>query len=67
MGDLLFALVNVARHLKVDAEGALRVCVDRFVGRFRYIEGRLAERGLTAREADLAVLDALWDEAKGKE
>ncbi|HJM44256.1 MAG: nucleoside triphosphate pyrophosphohydrolase [Nitrospinota bacterium] len=67
MGDLLFALVNVARHLKVDAEGALRVCVDRFMGRFRYIEGRLAERGLTAREADLAVLDALWDEAKGKE
>jgi tetrapyrrole methylase family protein/MazG family protein len=66
MGDLLFALVNVARHLKVDAEGALRVCVDRFMGRFRYIEGRLAERGLTAREADLATLDALWDEAKGK-
>ena len=67
MGDLLFALVNVARHLKVDAEGSLRVCVDRFMGRFRYIEGRLAERGLTAREADPAVLDALWEEAKGKE
>ncbi len=64
LGDLLFSVVNFARHLKVDAEGALRESVARFMRRFRYIESSLAQRGLTPREADLATLDALWEEAK---
>ncbi|MEE8110464.1 MAG: nucleoside triphosphate pyrophosphohydrolase [bacterium] len=64
MGDLLFSIVNVARHLKVDAEAALRGSVAAFMERFRYIEASLAKRGLTPEQADLATLDALWEEAK---
>ncbi len=66
LGDLLFSVVNVARHLKADAEGALRVSVSRFMERFRYIEESLAKRGLSPREADPETLDALWEEAKQK-
>jgi len=64
LGDLLFACVNVARHLGVDAEGALRQAAGRFRTRFEVVE-RLAERrGVALPGAGLAVLDALWDEAK---
>ncbi|MFQ5692144.1 MAG: MazG nucleotide pyrophosphohydrolase domain-containing protein, partial [Nitrospinota bacterium] len=66
VGDFLFSVVNVARHLRVDAEGALRGSVAQFMERFRYIEASLAKRGLTPEEADLETLDALWEEAKGK-
>ncbi len=66
LGDLFFSLVNVARHCKVDAEGSLRACVARFMERFRYIEASLIKRGLTPQQADLATMDALWDEAKTK-
>lgn len=66
LGDLLFSVVNVARHLKADAEGALRVSVSRFMERFRYIEESLAKRGLFPQEADPKTLDALWEEAKQK-
>lgn len=65
-GDLLFVLANVARHLKLDAEGALRGANEKFVRRFRYIEEQLAERGRTPEQSDLAEMDALWDEAKTK-
>lgn len=64
MGDLLFACVNLARKLGVDAEAALRGATDRFTRRFEYVEDRLRERGRTPRDATLAEMDALWEEAK---
>jgi ATP diphosphatase len=64
IGDLLFVVVNLARHLEVDAETALRNGNRKFVRRFRYIEKQLAARGKTLAESTLAELDALWDEAK---
>jgi ATP diphosphatase len=65
-GDLLFVVANVARHLKLDPEGALRAANEKFVRRFRYIEARLAEGGRSPSESDLTEMDALWDEAKTK-
>lgn len=64
MGDLLFALVNLARHLQVDAESALRQGNEKFERRFRFIEQRLAARGETVEEAGLEYLDQLWEQAK---
>jgi ATP diphosphatase len=64
IGDLLFVIVNLARHLEVDAETALRNGNRKFVRRFRYIEKQLTARGKTLAESTLAELDALWDEAK---
>jgi tetrapyrrole methylase family protein/MazG family protein/ATP diphosphatase len=73
MGDVLFALVNFARHLGVDAEGALRRTIDKFSTRFAYVERRVREDHGGWGESGgkdalpLAVLDAYWDEAKGTE
>ena len=64
IGDLLFAVVNLARHLKVDPERELRVANGRFRERFGHIERRLIEQGRGFRDASLAEMDALWDEAK---
>ncbi|MGH2507928.1 MAG: nucleoside triphosphate pyrophosphohydrolase [Gammaproteobacteria bacterium] len=64
LGDLLFAVVNLARHLKVEPEQALRAANRKFIRRFNYIESRLTEQGLKPEDATLAQLDALWDEAK---
>ena len=64
IGDLLFAVVNVARMRGVVPETALRGTVDRFSRRFRHVEARLAEAGRTPDGATLAEMDALWDEAK---
>jgi MazG family protein len=64
LGDLLFACVNVARHLGVDAEGALRRATAKFGVRFRGVERLAAERGISLGGAGLATLDALWDEVK---
>jgi MazG family protein len=66
IGDLLFAVVNVARKLGVDAETALRASSTRFTARFEHIEDRLRERGKTPKQSDLAEMDALWDEAKAR-
>jgi len=66
MGDLLFALVNLSRFLNVQSELALHDTVERFVGRFRYIEQRAAELGRPLDEMTLAEMDALWNEAKRK-
>ena len=63
-GDLLFVVANVARHLKIDPETALRAANEKFVRRFRYIEEQLARRGSSPAQSDLAEMDALWDEAK---
>ena len=64
IGDLLFAMVNLARHLKVDAETALRGGNEKFERRLRFIETRLREDGKVFAETDLQELDSLWDEAK---
>ena len=65
LGDLLFSVVNVARHLKVDPEVALRAAVTKFRGRFEGVERLARERGIDLASSDLGVLDALWDEIKG--
>ena len=65
-GDLLFAMANVARHLGIDPEAALRDANAKFERRFRHIEERLAERGKDPAQSNLAEMDALWDEAKGQ-
>jgi MazG family protein len=64
VGDLLFAVVNLARHLTIDPERELRAASHRFRGRFQHIERRLAEQGRRPSEATLEELDALWEEAK---
>jgi MazG family protein len=64
VGDLLFAAVNLARHLRVDPERELRAALGRFRERFHHIEQRLAERGATPSQASLEEMDALWEEAK---
>ncbi len=65
-GDLLFVIANVARHLKLDPEGALRAANEKFIGRFRHIEAQLAQDGRSPAQSDLAEMDALWDDAKAK-
>jgi tetrapyrrole methylase family protein / MazG family protein len=64
MGDLLFALVNLARWQKIDAESILREANIRFKERFTYIEKNVRDNGRGMRALSLVELDALWDEAK---
>ncbi len=71
LGDTLFALVNLARHVKVDAEGALRRTIDKFTKRFAHVEKRVREEhggwgdpGSVEPHLSLEVLDRYWDEAK---
>src|SRR6201747_2664672 len=66
-GDLLFALVNLARHVGADPDLALRGTNAKFERRFGYIERTLAARGSSLEQASLVEMDALWDEAKAKE
>lgn len=66
-GDLLFALVNLGRHLKLDPEGALRSASHKFERRFRRIESLLTEQGRTPEQATLNELDTLWTQAKAEE
>jgi nucleoside triphosphate diphosphatase len=63
-GDLMFALVNLARHVKADPEMALRGTNVKFEKRFAYIEQALRAKGRTLDEASLDEMDALWNEAK---
>ena len=63
-GDLLFVVANLARHLDVDPETALRGANAKFTRRFAAIEDALAAMGKTPTESDLAEMDALWDQAK---
>jgi ATP diphosphatase len=67
VGDLLFAAVNLARHLKADPESLLRATNRKFERRFGAIEQALAARGKTPKDADLAEMDALWNDAKAAE
>jgi len=67
IGDLLFALVNLARHLDVDPESALRTTNLKFERRFAAIEDALAAQGKKPEDATLAEMDTLWDQAKEQE
>ncbi|MBI5248649.1 MAG: nucleoside triphosphate pyrophosphohydrolase [Desulfomonile tiedjei] len=67
LGDLLFVVVNAARHLEINSEVALTETSDKFERRFRHIETRLREQGKSLEQASLEEMDALWDEAKSKE
>ncbi len=67
VGDLLFAAVNLARHVKVDPEAALRGANAKFERRFGHIENRLAEEGRTPEKSSLDEMESLWLEAKAKE
>src|SRR3954471_2853055 len=67
IGDLLFVVANLARHLKVDPEAALRRTNAKFPRRFRHIEAELAAKGIKPGDASLNDMEALWLEAKAKE
>jgi tetrapyrrole methylase family protein/MazG family protein/ATP diphosphatase len=76
LGDVLFALVNLARHTKIDAEGALRKTIEKFQRRFAHVEARVKEvhggfskvgSGEGGEKLPLEVLDRYWEEAKQKE
>ena len=67
LGDLLFAVANLGRWVKVHPEEALRGTLRRFESRFHHIEARLREKGKSPRESGLAEMDALWNEAKARE
>ncbi len=67
VGDLLFAVVNLARHLDADPEGTLRATNEKFTRRFVSIERALAEQGKRPQDSTLAEMDALWDAAKAAE
>jgi MazG family protein len=64
VGDLLFVVANLARHLKVDPEAALRAANAKFTRRFKHIEAGLAARGIAPGSASLEEMEALWQEAK---
>jgi nucleoside triphosphate diphosphatase len=66
-GDLLFVMANLARHLKIDPEAALRAANAKFTRRFNRIEDWLAEAGRGPAQSDLAEMDQLWDRAKAED
>jgi len=64
LGDLLFVIANLGRHLGIDPETALRRTNAKFIRRFEAVEARLEERGKTPAQSDLAEMDTLWNEVK---
>jgi nucleoside triphosphate diphosphatase len=64
LGDVLFAVANLARHCKIDPEAALRATNDKFERRFSYVERRLADQGRKPASATLEEMEMLWQEAK---
>lgn len=64
IGDTLFVIANLARHMDVDPEAALQLTNRKFRKRFSYIEARLHERGTSVTQSSLEEMDALWKEAK---
>ena len=67
LGDCMFALVNVARKLNLDAETATLTCVHKFKSRFGYIEEQLSAAGKRLEDSDINEMDALWEAAKQHE
>jgi MazG family protein len=66
-GDLLFVVANVARHLKIDPEGALRSANQKFIRRFGRIEELLAADGRSPAQSTLSEMDRFWNQAKAEE
>ena len=66
LGDLLFALVNIARFLQINPEEALDRTIGKFLSRFHYIEVSLRKKGKSLQESSLAEMDKLWEAAKKK-
>jgi MazG family protein len=66
LGDLLFSIVNLTRHLKLDAEELLNGANDKFARRFRAVEARIAAQGKTMTECTLEELDAAWNAVKSE-
>jgi len=66
-GDLMFVVANLARHLNIDPEAAVRRTNAKVIKRFSYIEDALEKIGKTPAQSDLAEMDALWDAAKSAE
>lgn len=66
-GDLMFVMANLARHLDIDPEEALRMASAKFTRRFQAIEAALAAEGRRPEDSDLTEMDALWDRAKAAE
>jgi len=66
LGDLLFALVNIARFLRINPEEALDRTIEKFISRFHYIEASLRRKGKSLHDSNLAELDHLWEAAKKK-
>jgi tetrapyrrole methylase family protein/MazG family protein len=64
LGDVLFALVNVARFMKINPEEALQKAIGKFIRRFQYVEAKVAEQGKTMKETPLEETVRLWKEAK---
>lgn len=64
IGDLLLSIVNLGRHLDIEPEQALRRTNEKFMKRFAHIETELQKKGITLKQATLAEMDRLWDEAK---
>jgi uncharacterized protein YabN with tetrapyrrole methylase and pyrophosphatase domain len=65
LGDLLFAVVNVARFLSIDSEGALRRTIYKFIKRFNVVERTLTKQGKTPETASLEEMEAIWQASKG--
>ena len=66
IGDVLFSVVNLARHLKLDSEDLLRRANSKFMNRFKAIEKELVKRGRTIDEAKLDEMDEIWDQIKSQ-
>ncbi len=66
-GDLMFVMANLARHLDIDPEEALRKASTKFTRRFKGVEAKLADLGKTPQQSDLDEMDALWDAVKRDE
>ncbi|MEE9375252.1 MAG: nucleoside triphosphate pyrophosphohydrolase [Rhizobiaceae bacterium] len=66
LGDVLFALANLGRHLEIDPEGAIRRTNNKFRRRFKYIEDNIKSKNETIGSANLETMEALWEEAKTK-
>jgi tetrapyrrole methylase family protein/MazG family protein len=64
LGDILFVLVNIARHKKIDAEEALRATNNKFIKRFHHIEQKVAKKGNTLKDTPLDELEQYWQDAK---
>ena len=66
IGDMLFCIVNIARHVKIDSESALKRTNRKFKARFQYMENELAKQGKTVDQVTLAEMEALWEKAKAE-